>query len=241
MEISERALRRMVREVDDNHREGMQTMAADIAELHYGEGRRLMGASRRSFLRRAGLGGAGIAIGSAFLPVSRLLSPALAATEGDAGVAAFAESVELAAVEAYGAAAKSGKVKTPAVLQAATTFAGHHKEHAGAFGGAAGDAATGKPNPGILKMVSDQLQDAGDEKAVLKIAYDLENAAASTYLFGLGVLESKPALQLAASILPVESQHAVVLGNVLGIKGKELIPAFETEEAALKPDKFPVG
>ncbi len=241
MEISEHELRQMVKDVDERHRDGMADMAGNIAELHRGEGRRVMAASRRRFLQGAGLGGLALSIGPALLPVSRLWSPAFAQESGDAGIAAFAESVELAAVEAYMAAAASGKVTTPAVGEAATTFAGHHQEHAAAFGGAAGDAATGEPNPGLLEEVGGQLEGAADEPAVLEIAFSLENAAAATYLFALGALESAEALQLTASILPVESQHAVVLGSVLEKQPTEYVPSFETQDAALKPDAFPIS
>ena len=51
MEISEREVRAMVRAVDEQHREGMATMAADIAELHHGEGARLMGPTRHQLTR----------------------------------------------------------------------------------------------------------------------------------------------------------------------------------------------
>lgn len=241
MEISELELRRMVDDVDEQHQDGMNEMAGNIAELHHGEGRRAMASSRRRFLRGAGLGGLALSVGPALLPVSRLWSPAFAQESGDAGIAAFAESVELAAVQAYMAAANSGKVTTPAVADAATTFAGHHQEHAGAFGGAAGDAATGEPNPGLLEEVGGQLESAADENAVLEVAYSLENAAAATYLFALGALESTEALQLTASILPVESQHAVVLGTILGKPPTEYVPSFETQDAAVKPDAFPIS
>ena len=82
---------------------------------------------------------------------------------------------------------------------------------------------------------------AADEKAILKIAYDLENAAAATYLFALGALTSKAALQLTASILPVEAQHAVVLGSVLGLKLADIIPSFQTTTGAVNPTDYPVG
>ena len=51
MEISEQELMLAVRDVDDMHRGGMETMADDIAELHSGEGRTLMEPSRRRFLQ----------------------------------------------------------------------------------------------------------------------------------------------------------------------------------------------
>jgi hypothetical protein len=240
METSERELRAMVRAVDESHRDGMATVADDIAELHRGEGARLMGPTRQQLARGVGLGGTAVALGSAIIPLTALFSQAYAQS-GDAGLAAFAESVELAAVEAYKAAASSGKVTTPAVLEAATTFAGHHTEHAAAFGAAAGSSATKKPNAKLLEAVGPQLGAAADEAAVLEIAYGLENAAAATYLFALGALTSKEALQLTASILPVESQHAVVLGSVLGKPATDFIPGFETVDLAVDPAKYPIS
>jgi hypothetical protein len=173
--------------------------------------------------------------------MTRLFTPAFAQSLDDATIAAFAESVELAAVAAYEAAAGSGKVTTPAVVEAATMFAGHHSEHGAAFGGAAGDKATGMANAALLAELGPQLEAAPDETAILELAYTVENAAAATYMFALGALTTAAALQLTASILPVESQHAVVLGQVLGKPATEFVPSFETDTAAIKPDKYPLG
>ncbi len=164
-----------------------------------------------------------------------------ALADGDAGVAAFAESVELTAVAAYTAAAQSGLVTTKAVLEAVTVFSGHHTEHAAAFGAAAGGAATGKLNQGLLDALSPSLSAAKNEMDVLQLAYDLENAAAATYLFALGALESTAALQLTASILPVEAQHAVVIGQIIGADPASMLPSFETETGFVDPSKYPVG
>ncbi len=241
MEISEQSLRALTRSVDETHRSGMASMRSDIEDLHNEMGPGRTPHSRRQFMARIAATSAVIVIGSQVIPVKRLLPSSFGAASGDAGIAAFAQSVELAAVAAYTAAGATGKVKTPGVLTAATTFAGHHKEHAAAFGAAAGSAAVTQPNPKLLAAVGGQLSGAADEKAILKIAYDLENAAASTYLFALGALTSQAALALTASILPVESQHAVVLGQVLGLAATDFVPKFETVTAAVKPADYPVG
>ncbi len=240
MDISERSLRALTAAADEEHRSGMAQLPAQINELHHGEGRALRGHSRRQFLTRLAASTAAITIGSAVLPMRNLLSPSFA-QEGDAGLAAYAQSVELAAVQAYMAAAKSGKVTTKAVLDAATAFAGHHQEHAAAFGAAAGSSATNKPNPKLLQSVGGEIGSAADEKAILKIAYDVENAAAATYLFALGALTTPDALQLTASILPIEAQHAVVLGSALGMPvDATLVPPFQTVNEALKPADYPI-
>jgi len=237
MEISERQLRQLTTDVDELHRDGMATMATDIAELH-AETRQFRSDNRRDFLRKAGLGAGAITIGGTVLSLANML-PAAAEGLKDDDIAAFAESVELAAVEAYKAAAGSGKLQA-AVVQVGTTFAGHHAEHAKAFGGAAGAKASGKPNAALLEAVGGQLKGATDQKAILTIAYDVENAAAATYLFALGALTSATALQLTATILPVESQHAVVLGQAIGKTATEYVPSFQTEAAKIDPAKFPV-
>lgn len=239
MEISERELRQLTTAVDEQHRGGMVTMASDLRELH-AETRMLRSTpTRRDLFRKAGVGAGALTIGTAVLPFANIVPAAAQEAElTDDDIAAFAESVELAAVEAYEAAAASGKLAAP-VIEVATMFAAHHSEHAQAFGGAAGDAATGKPNPTLLQAVGDQLKNAKEQASVLQIAYDLENGAAATYLFALGALKGESALKLAASILPVESQHAVVLGQVLGKELAEFVPGFENQDRALDPAKFP--
>lgn len=235
MDITEQHLRALTKEVDDQHSAGMAELPRQIAELHHGEGRRVLAPPRPGTMI-----GTALVAGALTIPLAAAFR-AYAADGGDGGVAAFAESVELAAVEAYKAAAASGLVTVKAVLDDATMFAGHHQEHAAAFGAAAGTAATKKPNPMLLAAVAGQLKQATDQAGVLKIAFDLENAAASTYVFALGALTSPAALQLTASILPVEAQHAVVLGQVLSLPASAYLPSFETTATAVTPDKFPIG
>ena len=240
MELTEQELRAQMRDVDDLHREGMSSMATDLRELH-AETRDAR--SRRDLMKNAAIAGAAVTIGGAMLPMTGLVGASAAGLD-DATIAAFAASVEYTAVAAYKAAAASGKVKTPAVGAAATMFAGHHKEHGDAFQSASGNKiAKDATNPKLLKALSDQLMAAADEKAVLKIALDTENAAAATYLFALGALQSADALKLTASILPIESAHAVVLATVLGLAATDesYLPPFETKKAALDPAKFPLA
>jgi rubrerythrin len=244
MEISERRLRRMATEVDERHRDGMATMAQDAAELH-AETRRFR-AGRRSFLRRAGIGAGAFAIGTSLLTVADLVPVSAQEKKKeekevtDEDIAAFAESVELAAVKAYEAAAATGKLQ-PAVLDVATLFAGHHAEHARSFAAFAPTEATGKANAKLVTTIADQLKGAKDQAAVLALAYDIEQAAVATYMSALGALKDADARALTASILPVESQHAVVLGAAMGKTLKDYVPSFESQAKALDPVKFPIA
>jgi hypothetical protein len=49
-----------------------------------------------------------------------------------------------------------------------------------------------------------------------KLALEIENIAAQTYQAAVGALSSESAVKVAASIHPVEMQHAAVLNLVLG-------------------------
>ena len=238
MEISERELRRMVADIDDQHRAAMDTFTEDNRALIFEAG-----PSRRKFLAGVGAGSAALVIGSAVMPIGRLVPRAWSqAAPSDGDIATFAASVEYASVAAYQAAAKSGKVKTKAILDAATAFAGQHQQHGDAFK-AAGTNPNVKENKGVLDMVSKQLTDAKTENDVVALAYGLENAAAATYIFALGVLNSEAAYNAVASVMPVEAQHAVALGLVLGksLDEKGFLPVFETKDGALDPAKFPAA
>lgn len=197
--------------------------------------------SRRSFLTKAGIGAGLVTIGTATVPFASLLTSATAQEEPeltDGQIAGFAESVELAAVEAHRAAAATGKLSA-ALVQIGMTFAQHHAEHATAFGAAAGTDGTSKANAKLLATVADQLANAKDQNGVLQILFDLENAAAATYLFAVGELDDAAAVALAASVLPVESQHAVALGQAMGKPLADVVPSFENQDRALDPAKFP--
>ncbi|MDQ6840533.1 MAG: ferritin-like domain-containing protein [Actinomycetota bacterium] len=209
-----------------------------------GEGQRLTETSRRSFACGVGFGGLTLAIGGTMIPLASLWSPAYALATMDKSLVAFVGSVELAVVNAYGEAAKTGKV-TGDALTIAKTFAAHHLSHASALGRSAGDTGKGQPNPKLTQSVTTMIDSAPDQTAILKIVYGLENAAASTYLFVIGALSDPNALKATASILPVESQHAVVIGNMLGMSpGADTgtyIPAFLSTDAAVQPGQYPMA
>lgn len=242
MHITARELRSLVERVDDQHRDGMRTVRSELDELHFGETGQQLGSTRRQLLGRAAAGGAVLTLGSALVPVSRLLPAAAAQELTDVDIARFAASVELAAVDAYQAAIDSGLVTDGAVGAAATTFQSHHAEHAAAFNGlaTANGAEEAGSNQAVLAAFGPMLQSAADQAALLEIAYQLEEGAASTYLFALGALTVPEAYAATATILPIESQHATVLGTVLGKGPGDYLPSFVNTDAALNPADFPI-
>jgi hypothetical protein len=165
----------------------------------------------------------------------------MAQTSGDADIQAFAQSVELALVQAYTEVASAGTITSVPAVDGTTTIAQHHQEHARATGEAAGARAPNVPNRRLANRFRTDLRTASDETAALDVLLRFENEAASTYMFVLGSLEATPALQLAASILPVESEHAVVLAGLVNQAPAQTFPAFETQDQAFKPDDFPVS
>jgi rubrerythrin len=231
VEISSKELRHMASDVDDMHHEAMRTFAEETAELHLTAARR----SRRGFMQKAGIAGVGgVLLSSGFAPFGNLLGVASAQGLTDTVIAGYAQSVELAAVAAYTAAAPALKGDT---LEVAKLFLSHHQQHADAFGNVAGDDARPEANPKLLAAVKPSLDavaaavKAGKDASTdaLEFARNLENQAAYTYAAALTAL-SDPAYAAATStILPIEAQHATVLAVALGKGTEDLFPtgAFE--------------
>lgn len=239
MPIDRRRLRELSAEVDQLHHESMRTARQDLAEVHFGEVADELRPGRRRFLAQAAAGSA-LTLGATVLPVGRFLPAAWGAEEpSDADLAAFAAGLELAAVAAYNTAAGTGKLSGPASA-VGTMFAGHHQDHADALNDILGEeAAVEKANPAVLKEFGPKLTGAANEKAILRVAYSIEEAAASTYLFALGVIRDPKQAGAVATILPVESQHATVLGSMLDMDPGEYLIDFVTTEHALDPADYP--
>jgi rubrerythrin len=241
-------LRRLAEEVDEEHRDAMRTMADDLATDLARATR--AGAGRRAFLR----GGLVVSAGAVSLAVGPLVGAAAAAdattttappkgtTADDAVLLAFAQSVELAAVAVYDAALASNRLSAGAA-DIATLFRSHHKDHAGAHAALAGKVATGKVNKALVTKLGSRMTASNGEAEWLKLAYDIENAAAATYTALLGSLSGIDPASTVASIQPIEARHAVVLGDALGLPLTDVAIDFEPTSAsagALDPTAYPV-
>lgn len=238
MQISERELRRMTGELDELHHDvampAMTEHVSEWAELNHaaraGAGQ-LAGTvtSRRGFL----LGSGGAALGAVVLAACSKSSKKSASSSttvkggqltGDAQFAAMAASLENLAVGTYQSglqAAQAGKLGTvpPAVATFAQTAMSQHKDHAAAWNAvvtSAGHAAVTQPDPVVKPTVDAAFAQVKDVTGLAKLALQLENGAAATYLNGIGGMTDKKALATAASIQPVEMQHAAILNFVLG-------------------------
>ncbi|MCD9622418.1 ferritin-like domain-containing protein [Rhabdothermincola salaria] len=249
-------IRRLVDEVDDQHRDAMRTIGDDLAAVHLDDSDPDLVASRRRFVRNLGAGA--VAFGAVGISGLALAQAASAAEDSGSGagsssdgeedgadlpaadieLVSFAQGIELAAVAAYGLAVDTNLLD-PMAVETCRTFARHHREHATALGSLLPSAdVVADPNGAVVDAVVPQIEGAGDQDALLQVMYGVEEGAAATYLLALGSLQSWLAAGPAATILPIESQHAVVLGQMLELPESDWMPAFGTTEAAFNPADF---
>ena len=138
-----------------------------------------------------------------------------AANSGDMDLvlARTAASLEKLAVDTYGAA--GGLITTPAVLAAATMFAGHHQMHLDALNavitGAGGKAITEMNQAVYAALVKPAIDAAKTEADAVMLALALEEAAAQTYVFAGGALSTPGLRSTIMTIGGVEARHAAVL------------------------------
>lgn len=245
MQITAKELRHLARDVDDLHHEAMRSFQEEAAELHLGAAR----GARRSFLKRTGvaaIGGALLSTGGGLAAVTRLGGTASAQEAlSDTVIAGYAQSIELAAVAVYTAAETklSGEV-----LAVARLFAGHHQDHADAFGAVAGDDARPEANPALVAAVSPTLEAVADAEEsaalttmILGFAKDIENQAAYTYAAALTLLTDPAYAAATSTILPIEAQHATVLSLALGEGPEKWFPNGAFESTALGDGTDPLA
>jgi Ferritin-like domain len=198
---------------------------------------------RRRFLTRAGVvagGAAGAAIlaacssssSSSSAPASAGAGSAAAAASGGEGqslsgdlrVVGMAASLENSGVATYQAgiaAATAGKLGTvpPAVANFAETAMAQHEDHQKAWNAvltSAGKKPVTAVDPVIQPTITTAFGKITNVTGLAKLALMVENIAGETYQNGLSVITSAAGIKTAASIQPVEFQHAAILYFILG-------------------------
>jgi rubrerythrin len=168
--------------------------------------------ARRSFLGKSGLllSGAAVAL---LAGQEALAAKGGKSTSEDVRILNTALGAELEAIAAYQVGAESGLLQKP-VLDLATTFQGHHKEHADILSKTIMKLG-GKPVAAKDKYTfpTDTLKTQAD---VLRFAATLEKGAVSAYLGAVPVFGNKDLAKAAASILGDEAMHWAILRNALG-------------------------
>ena len=175
--------------------------------------------TRRSFLGMGGLTLSGAAV--ALLAGRDVLAAADKAANpvNDVAILNSALAAELEAIAAYGVGAGSGLLKG-SVLALATTFQGHHKQHADVLAGTVKKLG-GAPAEAKAKY-SFPVETLKTQNDVLRFAAGLEKGAVSAYLGAVPMFKDRDLAKAAASILGDEAMHWAVLRQALG---DEPVPA----------------
>jgi hypothetical protein len=109
----------------------------------------------------------------------------------------------------------AGLITTPAVLAAATMFAGHHQMHLdalnGVLAGAGAQPITAMNQAVYDVLVKPALDAAKTETDAVNLALSLEEAAAQTYVYAGGTLSTPSLRSTIMTIGGVEARHAAVL------------------------------
>jgi hypothetical protein len=165
---------------------------------------------------------------------------------GDLQVVAMAASLENSGIATYMAgikAATAGKLGTvpPAVVAFAETAMAQHQDHQKAWNAvltAAGKKPVTAVDPVVQPTINAALAKVTTVTGLAELALLVENTAGQTYQNGLSVIKSAAGIKTAASIQPVEFQHAAILSFVLG---KYPVPnAFTGVSLARRPSDYKV-
>jgi hypothetical protein len=257
MDISNDAVRRELREINSEHDASLAPTAELIDRLYQTEADEqtkfdmlVGGANRKKYLK---VGGVAI-LTSAFLAAcgnsddekgtdttaaaggSATTMAGGSADPGDVKALQFAASLENLAVAAYTKGAPL--IKTPSNLAIATTFLGHHKEHAALFNGAIksfGGKEVTEPNAKYLADFTPMLEALKTEADVLKFALTVETAAASTYFAQQGNLKGEKLGYTLMTVGATEFRHAALLSAALKMPIASTAKGFLTDKEALPP------
>jgi len=245
IQISEAELAAMTADMDELHHGSLPALRDAVDEwtqLQRELRSRAATVTRTAANRRQFLLGSGVVLGGVVLAACASSSKSTSATTptnapttaaeppaanltGDLAIVALAAGLENLAVGTYQAgivAANAGKLGAvpPAVVTFATTAHAHHRAHAAAWNAiltqAGKPAVTGVDTTVKTTVVDPAFAKVTDVGGLAKLALALENVAAATYLNGIGLIHGAAGIQTAASIQPVELQHAAILNFVLG-------------------------
>ncbi len=265
MPIDERELRALTNDLDDAHhetlpsiRESLKAWRARDENVDAGIAHLVStAASRHAFLFGGGalLGGlalAGSGAGGLSAAVARVRTsgvPTAASAQklsGDLAVVALAAGLENLAVATYQAgidAATKGTLGAvpPAVVTFAITAQSQHQDHAAAWNGVltgAGKKAITGVDLTVKKSVDKAFAMVKDVPGLAMLALDLENVAAATYLAAIDVVKDPAGIKTAASIEPVELQHAAILNFLLG---QYPVPDSFSKKSGARPASDKIG
>jgi hypothetical protein len=157
--------------------------------------------TRAGFLRKAGIGGAAIVGGSAFMGALPALAKAAVIPSSDIAILNFALTLEYLEAAFYTEAVANGKLTDKRTRRFANVVAQHEDSHVKFLKGVLGAKAVATPRFDFKGTTSDQ--------AMFQATADvLENTGVHAYLGQVGNIQNKTVLAGAGRILPVEARHA---------------------------------
>jgi hypothetical protein len=230
VELNRDELRRRLRDVDAENRAAMPAWRDALARVFGGttpmsadEKATLVGVpspARRTFFRVGGTALVGAAVLAACGDDEEPAqtggsSSTTAGGADDLTLARTAASLEKLAIDVYGNPDAGALLQTQAIIDAATMFRDHHQAHLDALNGVItdnGGSAIDSANEAVFKaLVEPKLGGLEDERGVVMLAYELESAAAQTYVFAGGALSTPALRSTIMTIGGVEARHAAVL------------------------------
>ncbi len=166
--------------------------------------------SRRSFLRKVGVGAGALVGASAFAGALPRVASAQV-SKSDVAILNFALTLEYLEAEFYIEAVAKGRFKGE-VGTFARIVRAHEVAHVKFLKGALGSAAVAKPKFDFKGTTTNLKQ----FKATAQV---LEDTGVAAYLGQVGNIKSKQILAAAGSILPIEARHAGWIRNINGVSG----------------------
>jgi Ferritin-like domain len=194
------------------------------------------GSTRLDFLKKAGIGAAGLASGGAIL--SALAPSAMAATStappasfgaGDIGILNYALTLEYLERAFYNAATSNNIVKDPILKGILETATRDERAHVTFLKKALGSKAVAEPKFNFGAAVK-------DEKTFAATSFVLENTGVHAYSGQAGNIKTPAYLLAALSIVTIEARHAGAIGSYLKHTPTEISPSgsFDTGLSAAK-------
>ena len=234
MHLTSRQLESLAQDVDDLHNEGMKTFAEETADLHL------------DALARRSAPACSPAPDSAESPCSPPRSCSAGSERAGRGarprrpddrrLRAERRARRRRRLHGRGAGADVGDVARRRSCSSATTRPTPTRS-------VRSPATRPRParTPQLVAAVTPTLESITDETGALEFAFVLENQAAYTYAAALTLLQDPAYAAATATILPIEAQHAVVLGLALGKSVEDVFPTGAFESAALGDGTDPLA
>jgi hypothetical protein len=200
------------------------------------------GDSRLSFIKKMGVGTAGVMGGGAMLATLAPTAfaaggrPPKAFGAGDIGIANYALTLEYLEAEFYKQAVANIKFTSPALAGFARTVAKDEAAHVAALRGVLKTKAVKSPMFNYGTATTDEATFAATSQV-------LENTGVGAY-FGQGFnIKSPTILKFAISVLTVEARHAGAIGILNDASGAAISPhgAFDVPFSAAKVLKAVAG